>query len=54
MRYFQHFKVNIKVALRCLVLTLFHFAHGMVPIKLTSHVYWGIEEPDDKEEGVKE
>jgi len=42
MSYLQHLGANIKVALKCIVLVLFHLAHGLVPIKLTEHKYWGI------------
>lgn len=42
MNYLQHFRLNIKVALKCLMLVFFHLAHGILPIKLTDHKYWKI------------
>lgn len=42
MGYFEHFKLNISVAARCLVMALFHAAHAIVPSEITSHEFWGI------------
>ncbi len=39
MDYVQHFILNIKVMLKCLVLAFFHIAHALLPIELTSHEY---------------
>jgi len=45
--YFIHMKCNFSVTLKCLkfigrqsILASFHLAHGLVPVKYTSHEYW--------------
>jgi hypothetical protein len=38
--YMEHLKANLKVAFKCFVLSLFHLAHGIVPMEITSHKYW--------------
>jgi len=43
--YFQHLKLNMKVASRCAVLAVFHAVHGVVPVKWTEHSWWGIPNP---------
>jgi hypothetical protein len=40
--YFIHLIVNWKVAGKSLLMFLFHFIHGVVPVKYTSHKYWNI------------
>jgi len=40
--YFRHLCSNWKVTFKCLVLALFRFAHGVLPVEATSHEYWGI------------
>lgn len=35
--YFKHLRANAEVGIRSLILALFHFAHGLVPCKWTSH-----------------
>jgi len=40
MSYIKHLKENIKVSLRCGKLMLFHFIHGLIPCKYTSHDFW--------------
>jgi hypothetical protein len=42
MNYLDHLKVNFKVAGRCLLLMILHAAHGLIPVKWTSHEFWGI------------
>jgi len=42
MNYWVHFRLNMGVALRCAVLAVFHAAHALVPVELTSHEYWGV------------
>jgi hypothetical protein len=42
MSYWAHLVLNWKVAAKGLLLAAFHFAHGLVPIELTSHERWGI------------
>ena len=42
MNYRDHLISNLKVAIRCFVLMLFHMVHGIIPCKFTSHNYWGI------------
>jgi len=42
MVYYKHLKANWKVAGRGLILALFHFIHGVIPCKMTSHEYWKI------------
>jgi hypothetical protein len=41
MGYGEHLIKNWKVALHSLVYCLFHFFHGLIPCKYTSHEYWG-------------
>jgi hypothetical protein len=36
----KHFKKNIGVAGRCLVMAFFHTIHAIIPCKYTSHLYW--------------
>ena len=38
----KHFKNNIGVALRCLLMAFFHVLHAFIPFEQTSHKYWGI------------
>ncbi len=40
MNYLKHLGLNIKVALKGVILVLFHLVHGLIPIKLTDHEYW--------------
>jgi len=42
MNYKSHLIANMKVAIRCFVLMVFHALHGIIPCKYTSHDYWGI------------
>jgi hypothetical protein len=35
--YFKHLFANWKVALKCFILFIFHFVHGVIPCKLTEH-----------------
>jgi hypothetical protein len=43
MKYSEHFVANMKVAARCTILAVFHAIHAIVPVKITSHEYWGIK-----------
>ena len=43
MNYQKHLVDNWKVGLKLLVLSLFHFLHGIIRTEKTSHKYWGIE-----------
>jgi hypothetical protein len=43
MNYWLHFKLNMRVAFKCGMLSLFHCIHAILPIDLTSHEYWKIE-----------
>lgn len=45
--YLVHLAANWRVALRCLVLGFFHFVHGVLPVSLTDHHYYGYS--DDKD-----
>lgn len=40
MSYWRHFSANMRVAGRCLVLSLFHATHAVIPCSITSHEYW--------------
>jgi len=42
MTYIEHLVANMKVAIRCFILMLFHAVHGLIPCKYTSHEYWGL------------
>jgi hypothetical protein len=42
MKYFTHLSKNWIVAYKGLLLGLFHFTHGLIPVKFTSHEYWGL------------
>jgi hypothetical protein len=42
MNYYDHLKANLNVALKALILFVFHFIHAFIPCKYTSHEYWGI------------
>ena len=42
MSYFEHLKLNWIVAFRSLIMFLFHFIHGVLPVKYTSHEFWKI------------
>ena len=42
MNYKDHLIANMKVAIRCFVLMMFHVLHGLIPCKYTSHEYWKI------------
>ena len=42
MTYSEHLKANWKVAFKGVLLVVFHFTHGILPIELTSHEYWNI------------
>lgn len=41
--YRQHLFANWAVAFKGLLLSFFHFVHGLVPSKYTSHEYWNIK-----------
>lgn len=41
MNYFMHWKLNMIVSIRCLVLSLFHCVHAFFPFEVTSHEKWG-------------
>ena len=42
MTYGKHLLANWAVAGKCLLLAGFHFAHGLVPHRWTSHEFWGL------------
>jgi len=42
MSYWKHLCLNMKVVIRCLIMAVFHFLHGILPIKYTSHEFWKI------------
>jgi hypothetical protein len=44
MGYFNHFLVNMRISGKCLLLCIFHFIHGLIPCKYTSHEFWGIDD----------
>ena len=47
--YFIHLALNWLVAGKSLVLFFFHFVHGAIPVKYTSHDYWGFSLHEKKE-----
>lgn len=49
MTYFAHLKKNWAAAWRCFVLLVFHFVHGLIPVKWTEHEHWGIPQKKDVE-----
>jgi len=42
MIYLTHMKANLVVAIRALLLCLFHILHALIPCRFTEHKYWGI------------
>lgn len=40
--YVRHFGLNFGVFLKCVILAIFHLSHAIIPIKLTSHRWWGL------------
>jgi hypothetical protein len=50
--YFKHLLLNCKVAGRSVIMALFHFVHGIIPVKYTSHDSWGFS-PRGKKEKLK-
>jgi hypothetical protein len=41
--YTRHLIKNWKVAFKAFLLFLFHFIHGIIPVKYTSHEYFGLK-----------
>ena len=41
MNYFEHLKNNWREGFKLLLLSLFHFLHGVIRTEKTSHKYWG-------------
>ena len=39
-KYFAHLLLNLKPAVKALVLCLFHIIHGLIPIRYTDHEYY--------------
>jgi hypothetical protein len=35
--------MNWKIAGKSLAMAFFHFIHGLVPVKITEHEFWGID-----------
>lgn len=44
--YIHHFYKNFKVAVKAILLALFHFIHGLIPCKYTEHEYWNLSLTD--------
>jgi hypothetical protein len=42
MTYWEHFRINMRVASKGLLLCLFHATHAIFPVEWTSHHYWGV------------
>lgn len=42
MNYKEHLKDNWKAGFKLLLLSLFHFLHGVIRTEKTSHKYWGM------------
>jgi len=42
MTYWEHLWLNWRVAGKCFLLAGFHLVHGLVPIRPTSHEWWGV------------
>jgi hypothetical protein len=40
MGYLEHFRLNMRVAFRCLIMAFFHGLHAVLPFEITSHEYW--------------
>jgi hypothetical protein len=49
-KYFRHLVLNWNVAGRSLIMCLFHFIHGIIPVKITEHEFWGFNDLYRKEE----
>lgn len=43
MNYFEHAALNLRVSARCIIMAVFHAAHAILPVRCTSHEYWGIK-----------
>jgi len=43
MTYIEHLKLNLEVAKRSLWSFFWHILHAIIPIKYTSHEYWGVK-----------
>jgi hypothetical protein len=50
--YTCHLLANWKVGTRGIVVALFHFIHGIIPVKYTSHNYWGFTMHGKKEKKI--
>ena len=50
MNYFEHFADNCKAGFKLLLLSFFHFLHGIVRNEKTSHKYWGVGGNDGERE----
>jgi hypothetical protein len=48
MTYWQHWRANMWVAGKGLLLAFFHSLHAFIPYEWTSHHYWGIHLGRDK------
>jgi hypothetical protein len=42
-KYLRHLRVNWRVAGRCFIMCCFHFVHGIIPLRITEHDFWGFE-----------
>jgi hypothetical protein len=42
-KYFRHLRANWRVAGRCFVMCCFHFIHGIIPLRITEHGFWGFD-----------
>jgi len=40
--YFTHLRLNMKVAFRAFGMSFFHVLHGLIPIRITEHDFWGL------------
>lgn len=40
MSYWTHLMANWRVAFHSFIDMIFHFVHGLIPLKYTSHEYW--------------
>ena len=40
-KYMEHFILNIGIVLKCIILAILHLIHAIIPVKQTSHEWWG-------------
>jgi hypothetical protein len=52
-KYLWHLGANWKVAGKCFVMCCFHFIHGIIPVRITEHGFWGFGKKNEKRRGFE-